>query len=307
MSVKKSVPLKLKKKANSKKKVKKSIRRQSKKPKKKEDNYTIGQIYVDHHTLQGQRDYQEDRLFVNQNDKHIIFGVFDGHGGDTCSEFCVTTFPKLVSDMILKTKFSHAKVLEHAITKTIKQWDKFSIGCSITEDEKKTKFFETVDDTEFEISGKSSGTTAVCGIYDKRTRKMNIVNLGDSRAVWRLSDSPVIWSTVDHAVPKQPRNVNETIPVTNVDGRLNGDLAMSRSIGDNTRELLGAINRSPDIYTIKLKKKQTGLFVIGSDGLFDELSTQKIFLEDRQTAKDYIRDAGGDAAEDNVSVIVIKI
>ena len=44
-------------------------------------------------THMGRRPYQEDRHFVEEGPDYTLFGVFDGHGGEGCAEWCAGRFP----------------------------------------------------------------------------------------------------------------------------------------------------------------------------------------------------------------------
>ena len=76
----------------------------------------------------------------------------------------------------------------------------------------------------------------------------------------------------------------------------------------NNEALIGVVRREPDLYTFDVAKDESATMVMGSDGLFDEYSNQKIHLDERDNAQQFIDDHGGnDAFDDNVTVILAKI
>lgn len=271
--------------------------------------------------IQGDREYQEDRFSVTAFEppfNHLfLFVIADGHGGDRCSEFVVKKFPQTVQDLLVsKAKTTTAPklkiILQKAITATTNAWNDYSLGkdvrSTIQNESERILYFKGVDQETFHSDGKDSGTTLVAALYDHKRKNIHVVNLGDSRCALWVPEIHKLNQTVDHSVGKKlPAKCDN--PGFNgfvKDGRLCSDLAMSSSIGDNTPELLGIVSTAANTYTwSNMGTKST--MVIASDGLWDNYTTQEVFLDTRENAKEFIDDKGGaQNFGDNTTVIMVE-
>jgi len=273
----------------------------------------------------GKRPYQEDRFLVLKkfaNFEHFTLClVCDGHGGFSVSAFLIHEYPKQLCDLFLQQakrteeekKERLITMLGQALENCIHVWDEKCFGKVVLEDDvAKEAFYKNRDEGFWSKYGLEAGSTFVCMLIDMHKQRAHVVHLGDSRATW-IVDECLIGQTVDHAVKRKMEPI-KGFKFINTDGRLQGDLAMSRSVGDNTQELYGVVSRKYDSLTIDFKNKSFRS-VIASDGLFDVRSTHNVLYECFANAEEIAvnaleamkeADPTQTMFEDNVSIIYIK-
>jgi serine/threonine protein phosphatase PrpC len=193
--------------------------------------------------LQGKREYMEDRYYIEYDfhNGYDLFVIWDGHGGDFVAEYCKKHMPKMLKDHL-----NQQGDLSKAMLKT----------------------FMKVDD---EIDIKDSfmtGTT--CLLVLKHTDHIWVANCGDSRGMMNHGKG-FLYLSVDH----KPDSVSEreriegqggnVIYVENVP-RVNGELAVSRSIGD--KHLRPFVIPIPDIVRFEFNRDNK-FIVMATDGLWD--------------------------------------
>lgn len=253
----------------------------------------------------GQRDSQEDRFSITELSKtHTLFTVCDGHGGDACVEFVIDNFPNVFKRHYAESKAKSPnidKIFAKSVQEIIDTWDTKCLGKEhgIVDEATKRAFFEKLDIETYSRKGYESGCTLTAVFLNLDKRKFHVCNLGDSRAAWQLNN--VITASKDHKVP-----ATWEVPGFKTwieDERLQGDLAMSCSIGDLTADLTGVVGRKPDISSVSFGKNECTI-IVGSDGLFDEVSSQEALFREITEAKELLKP---DPHEDNVTVIHITI
>lgn len=258
----------------------------------------------------GKRDYQEDRFIVNQlqTRKELwLFAVFDGHGGSKCSEFCKNELEKILLDELEKKKdiknIHLEALLKFSLNFLCRIWDERVMGkkykAVYKSSESRKKFYENFDYEKHTREGNDSGTTATVVLIDTKRKKLVMGNCGDSRSVVLPNKKSSFISTTDHVVPLKLNITNFEVNVS--DGRVESDLAMSRSLGDHSKELSGVISREFDMTSIDIK--HGARVIMGSDGLFDVFSNADVFVNN-ETAQQLI-DRKKEQIEDNITVIVI--
>jgi serine/threonine protein phosphatase PrpC len=265
------------------------------------------------HTIQGTREEQEDRISIESpldiSEKLHFFCVFDGHGGKQAAEFCKENLIRIFKKTLQENKrYKMKEVLCESIRILNHDWDNMSLGVdmrrSITNEQTRSEFFTRLDKEAFAHRGGDSGTTLCCVVYDESVNVIYIANLGDSRCIVYDGSSSII-ETKDHTVTDFcPENTNFSFTVK--DGRIEDDLAMSKSIGDNTPRLLGVIGRNPDIIEKKLSTEKCCI-ILATDGLFDVVSSQELFAQEYESAKKYIEALGEENFIDNTSMIHIVL
>ena len=115
-------------------------------------------------------------------------------------------------------------------------------------------------------------------------------------------------STRDHSVPTKLSHALQILPFKVIikDNRLQNDLAMTHSIGDNTEQLVGVVCRTPDISTVQIPTKAMNVnIILATDGLFDNIDMTTMFLDEHDNAQNYIDTIVG-GGDDNISLIYIK-
>ena len=229
--------------------------------------------------------------------KLSYFGIFDGHGGEGCSEFLKNNF---LNYLIENKNFP------------------FDIKTSLTETFEKVEeeFFKQKCNESLEQSDKSGSCALVSVLYDN---KIYIANVGDSRAIMSINGGAKVKQlTTDHK-PNNPKEFERVIkqgskiyPDDNDDPDRDpsklafikdkaelekyknnnpdeeiifreypSDLAVTRSIGDIKAKKKqyggnpGSIINKPDVYIHDINNTDD-FIVMGCDGIFDDLSNQEV-------------------------------
>jgi serine/threonine protein phosphatase PrpC len=203
------------------------------------------------------REYMEDYALTSlSKNKGSIFGVFDGHGGHQTSRYLQLHFARILRNNLVKT------TIKKALHNT----------------------FERLDTEVRRIT--VSGSTASILFFDHQPTDALVATTGDSSIMWFNLDSnepPQI--TRDHKISDKA----ERKRIEYYDGditydrddptllRVNGSLAMSRSIGDHhVKELSpGAVIATPTIISVPLTSQNKYIFVIASDGFWDAVNINK--------------------------------
>ena len=257
------------------------------------------------------KDFNEDRVSVNSLVKKptsskmktwpkiSYFGIFDGHGGEECSEFLNNNFLNYLTE---NKNFPFD--IKIAMVETFQK---------IEED-----FFKLKCNTTLEESDKSGTCALVSIIFDN---KIYIANIGDSRAIMSLNGGTKIKQlTFDH----KPENIKEferalkngsqiylddnddidrdvsklhyikdkielekmiEIKQNSTEDKIfrvyPSDLAVMRTIGDIKAKkkefggIPGTIINIPEIFVYDLNSGDD-FIIMGCDGIFDDLSNQEI-------------------------------
>ena len=245
------------------------------------------------------RNYNEDRvsIIINMNQpenytskgsfpKISYFGIFDGHGGSKCSEYLRNNLLKLIC-----TNKNFPSNINLSIKEAFKMAD---------EDFLKNYSFK---------NGKMVDFSGSCGIFLLLINNtIYIANLGDSRCLISSHNGKIKKQvTRDHKPNyfyEKERIVNnggiiyQSKNLINIEDKnkilkgkilvgphrvLPGKLSVSRTIGDPQAKLKicgglpNIVINEPDIYCFNIDKDNIDYFILGSDGIFDQLTNQDIF------------------------------
>ena len=256
------------------------------------------------------KDYNEDRVVVVSQiqkpqktihrtwPKMSYFGIFDGHGGETCSEYLKNNFLN-----ILVENKNFPFDIKTALIETFEKLEEEFYN------QNKNKPKEEID---------NSGSCGLVAIMTEN--KIYIANIGDSRAIMSLNNgSKIKQLSKDH----KPNNIKEFERIIKNGGKVyidddykedeNGkidesqlnfitdksdlekyskekevifrhfpsDLAVMRTIGDlNVKKkeyggLPGNIIATPEIFIYDYFPTQD-FMIMGCDGIFDDLSNEEI-------------------------------
>ena len=256
------------------------------------------------------KDYNEDRLVVVSQiqkpqktihrtwPKMSYFGIFDGHGGESCSEYLKNNF---LNFLVENKNFPFD--IKTALIETFEKLEEEFYN------QNKNKPKEEID---------NSGSCGLVAIFTEN--KIYIANIGDSRAIMSLNNgNKVKQLSIDH----KPNNIKEFERIIKNGGKVyidddykedeNGkidesqlnfitnksdlekfskqkevifrhfpsDLAVMRTIGDlvvKKKEyggLPGNIIATPEIFIYDYSPSQD-FMVMGCDGIFDDLSNEEI-------------------------------
>ncbi|XP_073157348.1 probable protein phosphatase 2C 51 isoform X2 [Henckelia pumila] len=266
-------------------------------------------------TLQGHREYQEDRITCDLDLKFPFSGkdvveevtvgvaaIFDGHGGEEASE--------LASRKILDYLFMHVVLIEYKRAPLISKNDSklhtldisqsTSSGSehnSIRHEILEEALLRTIQDIDLEFNqearerGYVSGSTAIIVLLVDG--QFLIANIGDSKALLcsgqnqahyytggtSLKELVVEELTRDH----HPDREDEKARIIAAGGtvswwgvpRVNGILAISRAIGDVQLKRYGVI-ADPDVVGWRSFKPENRYLVLASDGIFEVFTPQNV-------------------------------
>jgi len=200
---------------------------------------------------------------VNENkdmeiDKDLsFFGVFDGHSGGLISKYASKELDKiLINEEEFKLK-NYDKALKSAF---------FKLDDQMQQDE--------------ELLNCEAGSTAVVSLITNKT--LYIANCGDSRAIISTNGKASALS-IDH----KPTLPDEKARIYNSggflqSGRVNGKLAVSRSLGDFIYKSNASlpsdeqtITANPDVF-IKDIIEEDEFIVLACDGVWDYMSNEQV-------------------------------
>ena len=265
-----------------------------------------------YNTFQGLfKDYNEDRVSVcslvkkpsstkmKTWPKISYFGIFDGHGGEECSEFLKNNY---MNYLVENANFPFDIKLS-----MIESFQK------IEEDFFKLKCKDNIDDSD-----KSGSCALVSIIFDN---KVYIANIGDSRAIMSIGggtkvrqltadqkpdnikeferalkngskiylddnddpdrDESKIEFIKDKAELEKMKEIKENSTEEKIFRVFPSDLAVMRTIGDIKAKkkefggIPGTIINIPEVYIFDINSSDD-FIVMGCDGIFDDLSNQEI-------------------------------
>ncbi|VDP98675.1 unnamed protein product [Trichobilharzia regenti] len=178
------------------------------------------------------------------------FGVFDGHAGSRVSELCAA---KLLDKLDPSCTELDTTLVKRGIVNGFLAFDR---------------------DLASEDSNEKSGSTAVVAFVTPT--HIIMANCGDSRAILVRDNKPLL-ATQDH----KPYNPIERRRISEAGGqvmlsRVNGSLAVSRSLGDFEYKQVfsrGAteqlVSPEPDVFIIERKKEFDQVLLLACDGVWD--------------------------------------
>ncbi|AYV86662.1 MAG: phosphatase 2C [Sylvanvirus sp.] len=232
----------------------------------KSDQYDCGFV-----EMQGYRNTMEDESLIcyqseQQEGEYLettCFGVFDGHGGSEASKF--------VKEHLVSTLSLPSHILTSADHPLI-----------VHQIELLDQAFRTSCDHDNHAS--RAGTTCCVALFQTcgTSKQLTIVNIGDSRALLYSKEGTLLCVTEDH----KPDNDRETTRIQEagglvVCGRVNGQLAVSRAIGDFNYKMQRLIPEAeqwvvstPDIYTWSIPDESR--LLVCCDGIFEKLSNEQV-------------------------------
>ena len=265
-----------------------------------------------YNTFQGLfKDYNEDRVSVcslvkkpssskmKTWPKISYFAIFDGHGGEECSEFLKNNY---LNYLVENSNFP------------------FDIKLSMIETFQKIEedFFKLKCKDNIEESDKSGSCALVSIIFDN---KIYIANIGDSRAIMSIGGGTKVRQlTIDHKPDnikeferaikngskiylddnddpdrdeskiefikdktelEKMKEIKEASSEEKIFRVFPSDLAVMRTIGDIKAKKKefggnpGAVINTPEIFIFDINSSDD-FIVMGCDGIFDDLSNQEI-------------------------------
>ncbi|CAI9110465.1 OLC1v1010494C1 [Oldenlandia corymbosa var. corymbosa] len=251
----------------------------------------------------GPKQYMEDEFICIDNlREHLseaskvhssgaFYGVFDGHGGIDAASFT----KRNILEFIVEDSYFPSSI-KRAIRNAFVKADHALADASSLD--------------------RTSGTTVITALVLGRT--MLVANAGDSRAVLGKRGRAVELSR-DH----KPNSTSEKIRIeklggTIYDGYLNGQLSVSRALGDwHLKGQKGAnfpLSSEPEMEEVVLTEEDEFL-IIGCDGLWDVMSSQcavtitrkelMLHNDPEKCSKELVREALKRNSCDNLTVVVV--
>jgi len=208
--------------------------------------------------IDGNSEEKEKNKIIDKIENDMsFFGVFDGHSGGVISKYASKELHKiLMNDEDFKSK-NYEKALKSSFFKLDDQMQK-----------------------DAELSNSEAGSTAVVSLITDKS--LYIANCGDSRAIISSNGVAVPLST-DH----KPTLPDEKTRIYNSggflqSGRVNGQLAVSRSLGDFVYKTNAGIpseeqtiTANPDVL-IRDIAKDDEFIVLACDGVWDYMSNEQV-------------------------------
>ncbi|SCV04469.1 LAME_0H18690g1_1 [Lachancea meyersii CBS 8951] len=191
---------------------------------------------------------------------HVAYyAVFDGHGGSSVAQFCGVKAAKVLQDQPSFQQGRYAQALVDAFIAS----DRDILRDPL-------------------LRNDHSGCTATAMLVSKEQQQLFCGNAGDSRTV--LSRSAIAKAlSYDH----KPTLVGEKSRIVAADGfvemdRVNGNLALSRAIGDfefksnpNLPPHAQIVTCVPDVVEHSIDYEQDEFVILACDGIWDCLSSQE--------------------------------
>lgn len=210
----------------------------------------------------GRRFTMEDEHIVNLNflGRFLLFAVFDGHGGDKTAKYCQSTFTDVLTDKLKDIDFEN----DDLVGETLK-------NCFIEIDGRICEILQREEN--------ESGTTAVCAIVTND--KIIVANCGDSRSVLGTKNGTVPMSHDHKPTQKAEKARIKEAGGLVILGRVNGDLAVSRALGDCTfkdktkepqKELVSCV---PDIQIQRRDETKDEVLFLACDGVWDIMKSEE--------------------------------
>ncbi|KDO34813.1 hypothetical protein SPRG_00874 [Saprolegnia parasitica CBS 223.65] len=216
--------------------------------------------------MQGWRATMEDahiaRTTIPAFPNCSIFAVFDGHGGKLIADHSAMSLADVLEKQNINGKEADPADIGKALDRTFLQLDA---------DHRQLKQIASGED--------HSGCTAIAAFVTHT--HIIVANSGDSRSVL-ATDGSVVPMSYDH----KPNNETERRRIENAGGsvrnnRVNGDLAVSRALGDfvyKQRSDLKAeeqqVSAEPDI-KIEVRNKENEFLILACDGIWDVMTNEE--------------------------------
>lgn len=236
--------------------------------------------------MRGKRPDMQDAICVQfalqGNNTQHLFGLYDGHSGSKTS-------------LLLAKNVAHTFAAQH--------------NANTAPDRALYTAYQTLE-KEVEVNGHSDGSTALTIFVSAAT--LYIANTGDSKAVLCSAGAAIDLNELD-----RPENESETLRIRELggyvtaSGRVNGELGISKAVGDVS--LHPFVSWEPTV-TSRIIKRSDEFIIMGCDGIWDYVSSQEAVRIVRSTLKysdpfksaAMLRDAAySHGSTDNISVIVI--
>ena len=211
-------------------------------------------------------------------DHLALYGIFYGHGSSAVAKFCGSQFCIIFKEQLIES-LKHCQTNENSKTLHFSPTFNRILINSIIET------FQITDQrilTDQLYQNDYSGSTCTCVLISKKIETVICANAGDSRSVLAINGVAKTLS-FDH----KPDLVNERSRIIAASGfvetgRVNGNLALSRAIGDfefKTNDTVSAeeqvVTSFPDILIHKINYSNDDFLILACDGIWECLTSQE--------------------------------
>lgn len=213
-----------------------------------------------------------------------LFGVFDGHSGDVCSEFVSTSIEKALFDCLNTRGIARGSgrdseyddIVESAMLAAFRrvEHDYFS----------RLPHLEGPSATKWAAAGSTACVVFIYGPDEDGRVRLVVANAGDCRAVLGKKDGRAVRLSEDHTpnLPNERRRIERegaavvaagqgiwrVVLPRHVGSGLAG-LSVSRGFGDlEYKKPAGVVSAVPDIFIRSVDLQEDSCVVIASDGVF---------------------------------------
>ena len=213
-----------------------------------------------------------NQLNINLTKTHHVFGVFDSSA--------VSCFIKdhFVEELMKNINYKRNNI-QQALIDTFLIMDKL---LDTEQGQKELQSYATTSKHDINVNAMNVGSTACVCLIDEDNRRMYFANAGDSRVVL-CKEGKAFQMSYDHK-PNLFLEKNRIYKAKGyiVDGRINKNLNLSRTIGDlqykQGKDKLPQeqiITAYPDI-VIENYDEECDFILIGCDGIWDCISNQEL-------------------------------
>jgi len=256
---------------------------------------------IGHSGMQGYRVTMEDKHIIDRMTltDHVLVAIMDGHAGNLSAIHTANLLKAKIEETDSWKEYAKLDPADRKLRASIELLNKALVGAY----EKMDEVLDTMEGMD------ESGCTAVCSIITPS--HIVCANVGDSRCVVG-TDEKTISMTEDH----KPSNLEERQRIESAGGfvmwdRVNGELAMSRALGDfrykkdthlKSSQFLVICYPDISVYERNAVEKQgtDQIMVLACDGVWDVITNDDsvnflcdaVFGEDLGKGPKQVKDKG---------------
>lgn len=265
-------------------------------------------------SMQGLRDHMEDaHVVLCQLERHpdtALFGVFDGHSGQSASDYTAKRLPVLIDSLEVLTPETIQQVvlqLDREFMEQPSAAGTTATFCVVQRRERNTNNTNSLDGLNLPQSDSPESEQQNHPQANSDNNRINnsqqeaepsnnhnnhhshsydilVFNVGDSRILLGKADKTVFPLTADH----KPQNLEEAQRIRRAkgfvsQGRVDGTLAVSRAIGDKEFKCnaeLGPTEQKvislPDWTSVKIDTPTSDFLFLCCDGLFERMTNEEV-------------------------------
>jgi serine/threonine protein phosphatase PrpC len=235
------------------------------------ENIFMNRLEIGHSSMQGYRRNMEDAHIIDAMESlpdHTLLAVLDGHAGDGTSTYASLRFTEVIEETSQWKQYAALSQEERTKDDAIRVLQQAMVQAYVDMDEE-------LNSSDFLDS---SGSTAVSCIITPT--HILCANVGDSRCVIGTKNGLAINMSEDHkpSSPVEKKRIIAANGFVYMD-RVNGELAMSRALGDFQYKQSNELNTAEQMVTcypeiaVHIRDKEMDKFVVlACDGVWDVMS-----------------------------------